>query len=103
MVLDVQRRTETVQDCGIGADSVKTGSLVIIDNKVSYLIENNRQKRIEVNDRSDFTHCIACIKLTLQFSFLSSEKVFLSEFDCIGTHIGYHEIHIKVLAIFHGS
>ena len=58
MVLDVQRRTETVQDCGIGADSVKTGSLVIIDNKVSYLIENNRQKHIEVNDRSDFTHYI---------------------------------------------
>ena len=50
MVLDVQRRTETVQDCGIGADSVKTGSLVIIDNKVSYLIENNKQKHIEVND-----------------------------------------------------
>ena len=59
MVLDVQRRTETVQDCGIGADFVKTGSLVIVDNKVSYLIENNRQKLIEVNDRSDFTHYIA--------------------------------------------
>ena len=59
MVLDVQRRMETVQDCGIGADYVKTGSHVIIDNKVSYLIENNRQKHIEVNDRSDFAHYIA--------------------------------------------
>ena len=70
MVLDVQRRTETVQDCGIGADSVKTGSLVIIDNKVSYLIENNRQKHIEVNDRSDFTHyiilhCMHYINITI--------------------------------------
>ena len=54
MVLDVQRRTETVQDCGIDADSVKTCSLVIIDNKVSYLIENNRQKHIEVKYRYDF-------------------------------------------------
>ena len=59
MVLDVQRRTETVQDCGIDADSVKTGSLVIIDNKVSYLIE--KKLFIEVNDRSEFTHYIACI------------------------------------------